>query len=79
MKSDQGSLGFSLIQGEKGPTSALFVRSIIKGGPADVEGRLQVGDRLLQVNSLSVIGMPHNKAVAMIKKAQQNVQIVVSR
>ena len=44
-----GNLGFSLIQGEKGNTSALFVRSLTPGGVAAADGRLRVGDRLLQV------------------------------
>lgn len=78
-KPESGSLGFSLIQGEKGLSSALFVRSINPGGAADKEGRLRVGDRLLQVNSVSVIGMPHNKAVALIKKARGTVTLAVSR
>ncbi len=33
----------------------------------------------LQVNGQSVIGMPHNKAVAVIKAAKENVKIVISR
>ena len=49
VKPASGSLGFSLIQGEKGLSSALFVRTIAPGGAADQDGRLQVGDRLLQV------------------------------
>ena len=31
------------------------------------------------MNAESVIGMPHNKAVALVKKAQGLVQIAVSR
>ena len=47
------NLGFSLIQGEKGKTSALFVRSLTPGGVATTDGRLRVGDRLLQVGNLN--------------------------
>ena len=42
--------GFSLIQGERGVSSALFVRTITPGGAADRDGQLHVGDRLLQVS-----------------------------
>ena len=48
----QGSLGFTLIQGEKGPSSALYIRSIANDGPADRDDKLRVGDRLLQVSCL---------------------------
>ena len=34
---------------------------------------------LLQVNAQSVIGMPHNRAVALIRRARGHVNITVSR
>ena len=48
-KPADGGLGFTLVQGEKGPASALFVRNIAPGGVAHTDGRLKVGDKLLQV------------------------------
>lgn len=39
-------LGFSLVGGETG----IFVKSIHHGGAAAVDGRLQVGDQLLQAS-----------------------------
>ena len=45
------SLGLSLIQGEKCNTSALLVRNLAPDGIAAIDGRLKVGDRLLQVRS----------------------------
>lgn len=47
-KPASGELGFSLIGGEYG----IFVKSISPGGVADIEGNLQVGDRLLKVTFL---------------------------
>ena len=49
LKPSDGGLGFTLVQGEKGLSSALFVRSISPKGVASVDGRLKVGDKLLQV------------------------------
>jgi hypothetical protein len=43
--------GFSLIHGERGTSSALFVRTITPGGAADQDGQLLVQDRLLQVRN----------------------------
>ncbi|XP_066566845.1 tyrosine-protein phosphatase non-receptor type 13 isoform X2 [Amia ocellicauda] len=70
-----GGLGFSVIGGEEG----IFVKSITPGGTADTAGTLQIGDRLLQVNDESMIGVPHTRAVTTIRKAQDLVRLTVSR
>ncbi|XP_041086993.1 tyrosine-protein phosphatase non-receptor type 13-like isoform X4 [Polyodon spathula] len=70
-----GGLGFSVVGGEKG----FFVKSITPGGVADTTGDLQVGDKLLQVNGESMIGVSHTKAVTTIRKAKGLVQLSVSR
>ena len=45
--------GFSLIHGERGTSTALFVRTITPGGAADDDGQLHVRDRLLQVKYIT--------------------------
>ncbi|KAI1883353.1 hypothetical protein AGOR_G00230550 [Albula goreensis] len=42
---------------------------IIEGSPADRCGKLKVGDRILAVNSQSIISMPHADIVKLIKDA----------
>ncbi|MGH0125683.1 UNVERIFIED_CONTAM: hypothetical protein FKN15_023962 [Acipenser sinensis] len=42
---------------------------IIEGSPADRCGKLKVGDRILAVNSQSIINMPHADIVKLIKDA----------
>ncbi|XP_072403590.1 tyrosine-protein phosphatase non-receptor type 13 isoform X2 [Chiloscyllium punctatum] len=74
-KPTTGGLGFSLVGGENGA----FVKSVHPGGAADVDGRLQVGDQLLQVNGECVVGMSHTKAVTTIRKAKGLVNLTVSR
>ena len=59
-KPADGGLGFTLVQGEKGPASALFVRSIAPGGVAHADGRLKVGDKLLQVCLLTFVTTVHH-------------------
>ncbi|XP_032880228.1 tyrosine-protein phosphatase non-receptor type 13 isoform X3 [Amblyraja radiata] len=68
-------LGFSLVGGETG----IFVKSIHHGGAAAVDGRLQVGDQLLQVNSESVVGFSHSEAVAAVRRTTGVVILAVSR
>ncbi|XP_069834319.1 tyrosine-protein phosphatase non-receptor type 13 isoform X1 [Dendropsophus ebraccatus] len=70
-----GELGFSLVGGEYG----IFVKSINPGGVADIEGSLQVGDRLLKVNGECMRGATHAKAVSSLRNAKGLVQIEVAR
>ncbi|KAM9450564.1 tyrosine-protein phosphatase non-receptor type 13 isoform 2-T2 [Clarias gariepinus] len=70
-----GSLGFSVIGGERG----IFVKSVTPGGAAHTDGTLQVGDRLLKVNDELMTGVSHSKAVMTIRKAKGVVHLIVSR
>ncbi|XP_060791346.1 tyrosine-protein phosphatase non-receptor type 13 isoform X2 [Neoarius graeffei] len=74
-KPPAGSLGFSVIGGERG----IFVKSVTPGGAAHTDATLQVGDRLLKVNDELMTGVSHSKAVATIRKAKGVVHLVVSR
>lgn len=48
---------------------------IIEGSPADRCGRLKVGDRILAVNSQSIVNMPHADIVKLIKDAGLSVTL----
>ncbi|XP_058270709.1 tyrosine-protein phosphatase non-receptor type 13 isoform X2 [Hemibagrus wyckioides] len=74
-KPPAGTLGFSVIGGERG----IFVKSITPGGAAHTDNTLQVGDRLLKVNDELMTGVSHSKAVTTIRKAKGVVHLLVSR
>ena len=44
-----GSLGFSLTGGMKGGKTTILVKTITPDGVADKDGRLKIGDKILQV------------------------------
>ncbi len=48
-KPESGSLGFSLTGGMKGGKTTILVKTITPDGIADKDGRLKIGDRILQV------------------------------
>ncbi|KAM9846170.1 membrane-associated guanylate kinase, WW and PDZ domain-containing protein 2a [Aulostomus maculatus] len=48
---------------------------IIEGSPADRCGKLRVGDRILAVNSQSIVNMPHGDIVKLIKDAGLSVTL----
>ncbi|XP_059422061.1 FERM and PDZ domain-containing protein 2-like isoform X2 [Carassius carassius] len=76
-KPEKGELGFALVGGANGST--LRVKDICCGGVAEQDGRLQVGDILLEVNGIIVSGMSHSKVVDILRKAEGMVQLTVCR
>ncbi|XP_071952014.1 tyrosine-protein phosphatase non-receptor type 13-like isoform X2 [Antedon mediterranea] len=78
-KPASGGLGFSLIGGEKGGKTSVFIKTITPGGVAANDGRLRIGDKLLQVNGQSLVGMTHNKAISLLRRAKGTVKLSVVR
>ncbi|XP_049455547.1 tyrosine-protein phosphatase non-receptor type 13 isoform X2 [Epinephelus fuscoguttatus] len=76
-KPDGGGLGFALIGGTNG--SMLRVKEICSGGVAEQDGRLRVGDILLEVNGVIVSGLSHSKVVDILRKAEGTVQLTICR
>ncbi|XP_026165190.1 tyrosine-protein phosphatase non-receptor type 20 isoform X3 [Mastacembelus armatus] len=77
IKPEGGGLGFALVGGNNG--SMLRVREICSGGVAEQDGRLRVGDILLEVNGVIVSGLSHCKVVDILRKAEGTVQLTICR
>ncbi|KAM8852417.1 tyrosine-protein phosphatase non-receptor type 13 isoform 1-T1 [Synchiropus picturatus] len=77
MKPEGGGLGFALIGGTNG--SMLRVKEICSGGLAEQDGRLRVGDILLEVNGVIVSGLSYSKVVDILRKAEGAVQLTICR
>ena len=62
-------LGLSIVAARGGamPRAGLgiFVRSVVGGGAAAEDGRLQPGDQLLQVDGVSLVGVTQVRVVAL--------------
>lgn len=69
VKSEGKTLGFTICggKGSKCGDIGIYVRSIQAGGIAAKDGRLRVGDELLEVNGKSLAGCTHKKAASIIK------------
>ncbi|XP_058235782.1 tyrosine-protein phosphatase non-receptor type 13 isoform X2 [Hemibagrus wyckioides] len=76
-KPERGGLGFSLVGGING--SSLQIKDICCGGVAEQDGRLRVGDILLEVNGVIVSGLSHLKVVDILRRAEGTVQLTVYR
>ncbi|XP_061001583.1 tyrosine-protein phosphatase non-receptor type 13 isoform X8 [Dama dama] len=80
-KDAQYGLGFQIIGGEKMGRLDLgvFISSVTPGGPADLDGCLKPGDRLISVNSVSLEGVSHHAAVEILQNAPEDVTLVISQ
>ncbi|XP_039217115.1 tyrosine-protein phosphatase non-receptor type 13 isoform X1 [Crotalus tigris] len=80
-KDEKYGLGFEITGGEKTGKFDLgiFIQSVTPGGPADLQGSLKPGDRLISVNSVSLEGVSHLAALEIIEHAPENVTLVVSQ
>lgn len=57
----------------------IFVTKIIPGGAADMDGKLQVGDRLISVNDFDLEYVTHDDAVAAIASLVEQYNEIVLR
>ncbi|XP_027450357.1 FERM and PDZ domain-containing protein 2 [Zalophus californianus] len=78
---EDGTLGFSVTGGINTTVlyGGIYVKSIIPGGPAAKEGQILRGDRLLQVDGVSLCGLTHKQAVQCLKGSGQVARLVLER
>ncbi|XP_023311786.1 partitioning defective 3 homolog isoform X3 [Anoplophora glabripennis] len=76
-------LGFSITTRDNpaGGKCPIYIKNINAVGPAIEDGRLRIGDRLLEVNNAEMTGKSQAEAVALLKSLPlgSKVRIVVSR
>uniref|UniRef100_H3C1Z1 Tyrosine-protein phosphatase non-receptor type 13 n=1 Tax=Tetraodon nigroviridis TaxID=99883 RepID=H3C1Z1_TETNG len=74
-------LGFQVVGGEDSGRADLgtIISSITPGGPADVNGSLKPGDRLISVNDTNLLGLSHANTVDILQNAPEEVTLVVSQ
>uniref|UniRef100_A0A8C3Y3Z9 Tyrosine-protein phosphatase non-receptor type 13 n=1 Tax=Catharus ustulatus TaxID=91951 RepID=A0A8C3Y3Z9_CATUS len=80
-KDEKFGLGFQIVGGEKTGKLDLgiFIHSVIPGGPADLEGTLKPGHRLISINSTSLEGVSHQAALEILENAPEDVTLVISQ
>uniref|UniRef100_A0A8C3RIR5 Protein tyrosine phosphatase non-receptor type 13 n=1 Tax=Cyanoderma ruficeps TaxID=181631 RepID=A0A8C3RIR5_9PASS len=80
-KDEKLGLGFQIVGGEKTGKLDLgiFIHSVFPGGPADLEGTLKPGHRLISINSTSLEGVSHHAALEILENAPENVTLVISQ
>lgn len=66
VKSSRG-LGFTIVGGDDGVDEFLQIKSVVPNGPAWLDGQLQMGDVIVYVNDICVLGYTHNQIVHLFQ------------
>ena len=71
--------GFSIRGGREFHSMPLFVLRIAVDGPAAADGRLRVGDQIVEINGVNTRNMTHGEAIELIKSGGAVVRLLVRR
>ncbi|CAG9815190.1 unnamed protein product [Phaedon cochleariae] len=76
-------LGISIVgQSNKGGDGGIYVGSIMKGGAVALDGRIEPGDMILQVNDVNFENMSNDEAVKVLREVVQKpgpIKLVVAK
>ncbi|KAM8787816.1 inaD-like protein isoform 2-T4 [Rhynchonycteris naso] len=79
LEKDKNGLGLSLAGNKDRSRMSIFVVGINPEGPASTDGRMRIGDELLEINNQILYGRSHQNASAIIKTAPPKVKLVFIR
>lgn len=74
-------LGMGLIDGMHTPLEApgLYIQTLLPGSPAASDGRLSLGDQILEVNGSSLMGVSYMRAVDLIRHGGKKMRFLVAK
>ncbi|XP_071039505.1 multiple PDZ domain protein isoform X3 [Parasteatoda tepidariorum] len=73
---DGSGLGFGIIGGR---STGVVVKTILPGGVADRDGRLQSGDHILQIGDVNLRGMGSEQVAMVLRQSGTHVRLIVAR
>ncbi|KAI4790848.1 hypothetical protein KUCAC02_034363, partial [Chaenocephalus aceratus] len=77
LEKERQGLGISLAGNRDRSRLSIFVVGLHPGGPAARDGRIRVGDELLEINNQVLYGRSHQNASAIIKSAASKVKVIL--
>ncbi|KAM4624537.1 FERM and PDZ domain-containing protein 2 [Polymixia lowei] len=57
----------------------IFVASVLPGGPAEKDGRIRPGGRLISLNTTSLEGVTFSEAAEVMQNSPEEVQLIISQ
>ncbi|XP_053733578.1 inaD-like protein isoform X1 [Synchiropus splendidus] len=79
LEKERQGLGLSLAGNRDRSKLSIFVVGLHPGGTAAKDGRIRVGDELLEINNQVLYGRSHQNASAIIKSAASKVKLILLR
>ncbi|KAJ0067194.1 hypothetical protein NL108_012930, partial [Boleophthalmus pectinirostris] len=81
LKKVNGSLGISVAGGVNTNVryGGIYIKTLVPGGAAEKDGRIQIGDRLLEVDGSNLRGVTHQQAVECLKRTGEVVSLLLER
>ncbi|XP_017776583.1 PREDICTED: patj homolog [Nicrophorus vespilloides] len=73
---DGSGLGFGIVGGR---STGVVIKSILPGGIADKDGRLQSGDHIIQIGEVNLRGFSADQVASVLRQAGVQVRMVVAR
>ncbi|XP_038660260.1 multiple PDZ domain protein isoform X8 [Scyliorhinus canicula] len=73
---DGSGLGFGIVGGR---TTGVVVKTILPGGVADLDGRLQSGDHILKISDTDLHGMGSEQVAQVLRQCGNRVKLVIAR
>ncbi|XP_056143549.1 ras-associating and dilute domain-containing protein-like isoform X2 [Lampris incognitus] len=74
-------LGLALVDGMKTPLkmSGIYVKSVVPNSPAALCQKLSLGDRILAVNGISLVGMDYHIGRELIRSSEDSLRLLVAK
>lgn len=76
LDNDGSGLGFGIVGGR---SSGVIVKTLVPGGPASKENRLQIGDHILQINGVNMRGMGSDQVGQILRQSGPHIKLIVAR
>ncbi|XP_022660827.1 multiple PDZ domain protein-like isoform X1 [Varroa destructor] len=76
---DKIGLGLSVVGGADTPLGAIVVHEILEHGAAHQDGRLRVGDQIVELNGIDLSTASHEQAINALRQVSSPVRMVVYR
>ncbi|XP_072390528.1 patj homolog isoform X2 [Diabrotica undecimpunctata] len=73
---DGSGLGFGIVGGR---STGVVIKSILPGGIADKDSRLQSGDHILQIGDINLRGLTADQVATVLRQTGHQVRMVVAR
>ncbi|XP_030051785.1 afadin isoform X3 [Microcaecilia unicolor] len=77
----QNGMGLSIVaaKGAGQEKLGIYIKSVVKGGAAEVDGRLSAGDQLLSVDGRSLVGLSQERAAELMTRTGSVVTLEVAK